>query len=378
MKRNNFKFNIGRNAKKGSELDNEIFEFVEKNDNPQYLFDCLERKRNKGNSANTGASKKSNNRRNDVKSDVQPSSISSAITHVAVTVATVAVVAVGAVPGLDVVKGIDLFHRQENKNTSVNIISIEKTNNDVAYSINLDFNTDSDEEFTLEEKNVAVSLSNDFANYEQIMKYNNSGPTEQGYAIEASDNSKVSSKYTIKQVSEEEEENKEEGSARHSFTVNGSFEGLNQNMNYTFTVKSKGKVLARKSFNTKSDKEILALESSNTGMKIDAYKDIASFEIVVNTENIGDGSSFDDQEFVLRLSNNQNNVDFDLSTTHNYMIKQDIELIYNISQKKTGTGATVYTIRGDLSNLAKNSDYNLTILRHKDKITESSFKTGTH
>ena len=149
-------------------------------------------------------------------------------------------------------------------------------------------------------------------------------------------------------------------------------------MNYTLSVKSKGKVLARKSFNTKSDKEIMALENSNTGMKIDAYRDIASFEIVINTENIGDSSKFDDQEFALRLSNNENNIDFELTTIPNYMIKQDIELIYNISQKKTSSGAMVYTIRGDLSNLAKNSNYTLTILKNNDKITENSFKTGTH
>ena len=148
-------------------------------------------------------------------------------------------------------------------------------------------------------------------------------------------------------------------------------------MNYTLTVKAKGKVLAKQELKTKTDEDMPPFEIISTEMKIDTYKDIASFEILIDTKNWNDSINLNDADFILRVSNNQNSVDFNISTNYNYKINQNIELIYDLSKKQIGLANTLFTLRGDISNLGENSNYTMTFLRKNDKMVEKSFETNS-
>ena len=383
MKRKNLIFNTGKNT----DVENYVLNLAEKNDDPDYWLGLVEGnipteifKKRKYEKIELKEEEENSDDNNNNNSETTSSSSSSSISNVISTiivpaVATVAIASFGLVPGLDSLNSLNISNNVQN-NISANIISIDSTDIDAKYNINLDFDTAIDEKFDFNDENVAVSLTNDFVNYEQEMKYNNTGQSAQEYVVGPKNNSNISSKYTIKQNGEGVL-NSEEGISKHSFTVDGYFEGLNQNMNYTLSIKSKGKVLARKEFKTKSEEDRPPFEIISTEMKFDTYKDIASFEILINTKNWSNHVKFNDEEFVLRLSNNQNSVDFNIRNDYSYIVKQGIELIYDLSQKDEESGNTMFTLRGDISKLAENTNYTMTLLRKDSKLTENSFETSS-
>ena len=377
MKRKNVIFNTGKN----SDVDNYVLNLAEKNDDPDYWLGLVEHnvstesiKKRKNEKIELKKEEKNNN---DSSSETPPaSSISNMISSVIVPVAaTVVVASLGLAPGLEDIKSVDVLNSGQN-NISANIISIEPTNNEAKYHINLNFDNDVDEKFDFNDEDVALTLTNDFTNYEQTMQYNNTGPDNQEYSIEPKNNSKISSKYTIKQ-NDVKALSDDEGYSKHLFTVDGFIKGLNPNMNYTLNVKSKGKVLAKQLFKTKSDEDMLPLEIINTEMKIDTYRDIASFEMLINTRNWNEQIKFNDEEFVLRLSGNNKSVDFNISTDYSYILNQDIELIYDLSQNKTGLSEMTFVLRGDISKLAENTKYTITFLRKNSIIAEKNFNTSS-
>ena len=123
-----------------------------------------------------------------------------------------------------------------------------------------------------------------------------------------------------------------------------------------------------------SGETILPFEIVDARIVIDAYRDIASFEATIDMRNWSDDSSFNEEEFVLRLSG-QNSIDFELSTDYNLVIKNGVDLIYELSQTKTSLGNTRLIIKGDISNLSKNANYSLSLLRHNERVAGNSFIT---
>ena len=382
MKRKKLIFDPSKSPKKGIYIDNDIFEFSEKTDDPDFMFDFAEgnitadklkkRKYDKIELNQNGNGNGNGNNSQGTSSSSISNTISSIITPV---VAAVAVASTGIVPGLDSLNSINVLNASQN-NISASIVSIEQTNTNAKYHINLDFDTDIEKKFDFNDEDVAVTLTNDFTNCEQQMKYNNAGPVEQEYPAETKNNSKISSKYTIKNNSEQALNN-EQGSSKHSFTINGFVEGLNQNMNYTLNVKSKGKVLTKQSFKTKTDEDMPPFEIISTEIKTDTYRDIASFEILMNTRNWNESIKFNNEEFVLRISGNQKSVDFKIGDDYSYINKQEIELIYDLSHNQTGASETKFMLRGDISKLAENTNYTMTLLRKNNKIDETSFETSS-
>ena len=369
MKRKNFIYSKGSS----SEVNGYVLKLAEKNDDPDIWLgfletdNTIEQLKNKKEESRENKKEENNN-------ETGSNSLSDVISKIIVpAVASVAIASLGLVPGFDGLDSVNAFNSNQNS-INASIISIDQNYTNAKYNINLDFDTDIDEKFDLNDENVVVTLTNDFVNCEQAMKYNNTGPSEQEYPIEQKQNSKIISKYTIKQNSEEVLK-KDEGSSKHSFTINGFIDGLNQNMKYTLAIKGKGKVLAKQEFKTKSEKDKLPFEIVNTEIKIDTYKDIASFEILMNTRNWDESVNFNDEEFVLRLSNNQNYVDFKISNNYSYVLKQNVELIYDLSQNQIGANNTMFTFRGDISKLMENTNYTMTLLRKNDKIIENSFET---
>lgn len=381
MKKKKLIFDPSKSPKEGIYIDKDMFEFSEKTDDPDFMFDYAEcnivadkaKKRKDSNIdinqlGNGGSSSSSSSQQIDTSSI--SNTISSVVTPV---VATVVVASTGLVPGLESLNSINVLNSGQ-EDIRASIVSVESTNVDVKYKINLDFYIDLDEPATLNDKDVDITLSNDFLNYEQSIQYNDTGPSEQDYTQEAKSNSKLSSKYTIAK-SGQETLNDDENTVKKSFTITGFVGGLNENMNYTLNIKSKGKVLTKQTFKTKTDEEMPPFEITSSEIKIDTYSNIASFEMMINAENWSDKVKFNDEDFVIRLASNQNTVDFKISTDYNYVLKQGIDFIYDLSQNQSG-GSNVITIRGDISNLAENTNYTLMFLIKNDKVAENSFVTS--
>ena len=380
-------------AKKDNRIDNSLYGLSEKNDNPDFLNNFAEPNQSKvrarrrisygqeekldeeitenqdsSNSNNNNNSSNSNN--NSIQSST--SSITNAISNIIVPFVAVAACS-GIVPGLESINTLDVLNTKP-KEISASIVSIESTDMEAKYNLTLDFNIDTGEYFVLEDKDVSVTLTNDFVNSEQKLKYDSKGTLEQEYVVDSTGSSNITSKYSIRQVAKEEPKG-EDTTVKYAFKVNGVFEGLTKNMSYTLSVKSKGKTLAQKSFKTKAEEEILPFEIVNSQVNVDTYRDIASFEITVDAKNWSDEQSFNDEEFVLRVSNGSGKIDFNLSTDYNHMLKQNVDLIYSLSQNLKDSGDISFNIRGDISKLDENSSYNLTILRKEDIVAENSFET---
>ena len=374
MKRKNFLYNMGQN----SDVDKNVLKLAEKNDDPDFLLGFTEcnidtEKFKKRKDNNIELDKKDNNSGS---SKMNSSSISNTLTSIITpVVAVVAVASSGLIPGLESLNSIEVFSGEQNS-MSASIVSIEQNNTNIKYSINLDFETEINEQFSLNDENIDVTLTNSFVNNEQSIKYKDDGPTEQEYVMEQKNDSKLSSKYNIKKTSKETIVENEK-TAKHSYTVNGSFGGLNPNMSYTLNIRSKGKTLAKKSFKTKSDEDMLPFEITNSEIKIDAYRDIASFEIIMNIKNWNDTLKFNDQKFVLKVSGDRDSIDYNISTDYSYINKRNIELIYDLAIEQSELNNAKIILRGDISNLSENTNYNLSILGKNNKIDEKSFETSS-
>ena len=381
MKRKNVIFDKGNNF----DVEDYVLRLAEKNDDPDIWLGLTEKdvpidfyKNRKDESIefdkeeNSGS--QDNNDQSSSSSSSSASNISNAISSAIVpAVAAVVVAGSGLVPGLEGLDGLNVLGNTQN-NITASIVSFEQTNHEAQYIVNLDFETNLDELFNFNDQNVEITLTNDFVNCEQDIKYNDTGPAEQEYVVEPKGNSKIKSKYTIKPNGEEVID-EEKGSSKHSFNVKGLFEGLNENMSYTLTVKAKNKVLAKQELKTKTNEETPPFEIVGAEITTDTYKDIASFEMLINTKNWSDSINLNDENIVLKLSNGQKTVEFKISTDYNYALTQGIELIYDLSHNQVGLGNTMFTLRGDISKLSENTNYTMTLLSKDKVISEKSFET---